>query len=295
MHLAPPPPPVGPISVQAARPSPASKCIKKTPRTARWLRSAWLLPVLAAALARSPVLRAQGREPAPVPRPVIVIDPGHPSENGVGAQGHGVAEVHVAWEVAMRLRAELAAVGYDARVTRAAERQTTRNAERARVANDAGAALMVRLHCDVGSGTGFTLYFPDRQGTAEGRTGPTRAVMDRSRKAALVLDSAMAAELAPRYLRDGGILGDSRTAIGARQGALTASIFSRVPVVTVEMAVLTDAADARFIASPDGQRRMAHAIAAGIARYVPHLRHAERIRQSAAGMRRPPPERGERR
>jgi hypothetical protein len=110
-----------------------------------------------------------------------------------------------------------------------------RNAERAHIANDGGAALMVRLHCDVGSGTGFTLYFPDRQGTAEGRTGPTRAVMERSRRAALVLDSAMAAELAPRYLRDGGVLGDSRTAIGSRQGALTGSIFSRVPVVTVEM------------------------------------------------------------
>jgi N-acetylmuramoyl-L-alanine amidase len=68
----------------------------------------------------------------------------------------------------------------------------------------------------------------------------------------------------------GGVLGDSRTAIGARQGALTGSIFSRVPVVTVEMAVLTDAGDARFIASPSGQRRMAHAIAAGIARVVPH-------------------------
>jgi N-acetylmuramoyl-L-alanine amidase len=236
---------------------------------ALWVRRMSLPAVLAAMLADSAVLRGQGRVPAPAPRPVIVIDPGHPSENGVGAHGHGVAEVHAAWEVAVRLRGELAALGYDVRMIKRAELQVVRNAERARIANDAGAALMVRLHCDVGSGTGFTLYFPDRQGTAEGRTGPTRAVMDRSRRAALVLDSAMAAELAPRHLRDGGGLGDSRTAIGARQGALTGSIFSRVPVVTVEMAVLTDAADARFIASPDGQRRMAHAIAAGIARVVP--------------------------
>lgn len=214
-------------------------------------------------------LGAQGRAPVAPPRPVVVIDPGHPSENGLGANEHGVAEVHAAWEVAVRLRGELAALGYDVRMTKRAERQVVRNAERARVANDAGAALLVRLHCDAGSGTGFTVYFPDRQGTAEGRTGPTRDVMDRSRRAALVLDSAMAAELAPRYLRDGGVLGDSRTAIGSRQGALTGSIFSRVPVVTVEMAVLTDAGDARFIASPGGQQRMAHAIAAGVARYVP--------------------------
>jgi N-acetylmuramoyl-L-alanine amidase len=225
--------------------------------------------MLGAIFAHEATLRAQSAERTTKPRPVVVIDPGHPSENGVGAHGHGVAEVTAAWEVALRLRGELAAMGYDVRMTKSAERQVVRNVRRAQAANDAGAALMVRLHCDVGNGTGFTLYFPDRQGRAEGHTGPTRAVMDRSRRAALALDSAMAAELSPRYLRNGGVLGDSRTAIGSRQGALTASIFSRVPVVTVEMAVLTDAGDARFIASPGGQRRMAHAIAAGVARYVP--------------------------
>src|SRR4051812_13717400 len=205
----------------------------------------------------------------PVASPVIVIDPGYPSENGVGASGHGVAEVHAAWEVAVRLRDSLAAAGYDVRMTKTRERQVVRNVQRARIANAAGAALMIRLHCDVGSGTGFTLYYPDRQGTAEGRTGPSAAVMARSRAAAFTLDSAMAAHLSPGHLRDGGVLGDSRTFVGSRQGALTGSIFSEVPVVTVEMAVLTDASDARFIASPSGQRRMAHAIAAGIARVVP--------------------------
>jgi N-acetylmuramoyl-L-alanine amidase len=210
---------------------------------------------------------AQGTARAPAP--VIVIDPGHPSENGIGARGNGVAEVTAAWEVAGRLRDELRAAGYQVRMTKSAERQVVRNAERARIANDAGAALMVRLHCDVGNGTGFAIYYPDRQGTAEGRTGPSAEVMERSRAAALVLDSAMAAALSPRYLRDGGVLGDSRTFIGGRQGALTASIFSRVPVVTVEMAVLTHAADARFIASADGQRRVARALAAGVARFAP--------------------------
>lgn len=201
--------------------------------------------------------------------PIIVIDPGHPSENGVGASGHGVAEVHAAWEVAVRLRDSLVAAGYEVRITKTRERQVVRNVERARIANAAGAALMIRLHCDVGSGTGFTLYYPDRQGTAEGGTGPSAAVMARSRAAAYALDSAMAARLSPGHLRDGGVLGDSRTFVGGRQGALTGSIFSQVPVVTVEMAVLTDAGDARFIASASGQARMAGAIAAGVRRFAP--------------------------
>src|SRR6476620_12252862 len=60
-------------------------------------------------------------------RPAIVIDPGHPSENGVGASGHGVAEVHAAWEVAVRLRDSLVAAGYEVRMTETRERQVVRN------------------------------------------------------------------------------------------------------------------------------------------------------------------------
>jgi N-acetylmuramoyl-L-alanine amidase len=201
--------------------------------------------------------------------PVIVIDPGHPSEKGDGARGHGVAEVTAAWEVALRLRDSLAGAGYEVRMTKSAERQLVRNAERAHIANAAGAALMVRLHCDVGSGTGFTLYYPDRKGTAEGRTGPSEEVMTLSRAAALTLDTEMAALLSPAHLRDGGVRGDSRTFVGSQQGALTGSIFSEVPVVTVEMAVLTDRSDARFIGSPEGQVRMAGAITAGVRKFVP--------------------------
>lgn len=221
------------------------------------------------ALAVTSASAAEAQRQQRVPAPVIVIDPGHPSENGVGANGHGVAEVTAAWQVGVRLRGELRAAGYDVRMTKSSEREVVRNITRARIANEAGAALMVRLHCDVGNGTGFAVYYPDREGTAHGRTGPSRPVRERSRVAALALDSALAAALSPRYLHNGGVLGDSRTFIGSRQGALTGSIFSRVPVVTVEMAVLTDAGDARFIGSEDGQRRMARALAAGIAWFAP--------------------------
>jgi N-acetylmuramoyl-L-alanine amidase len=130
---------------------------------------------------------------------------------------------------------------------------------------------MVRLHCDVGSGTGFTLYYPDRKGSAEGRTGPSLKVIALSRTAAYQLDTAMAAVLSPRALYNGGVLGDSRTFVGSRQGALTGSIFSEVAVVTVEMAVLTNKHDALFINSPDGQARMAGAIVAGVRRVAPVL------------------------
>jgi N-acetylmuramoyl-L-alanine amidase len=66
---------------------------------------------------------------------------------------------------------------------------------------------------------------------------------------------------------DLGIRGDSKTAVGARQGALTGSIFSGIPVVTVEMVVITQPQGEAFIASEDGQARMTEAIAQGIDAY----------------------------
>jgi len=70
-------------------------------------------------------------------------------------------------------------------------------------------------------------------------------------------------------LNDDGVRTDFQTKVGREQGgALTGSIFSEVPVVTIEMVVLSDDADASFIKTEDGQRRMAEAIAKGVERYV---------------------------
>lgn len=202
-------------------------------------------------------------------RPVIVIDPGHPSETSSGAVvQHGTTEVHVAWRVAVRLRSLLEARGYRVVMTKTRERELVRNRERARVANDARAALMLRLHCDASTERGYALYAPDRAGTAEGRTGPSAAVMRASREAADSIHAGMSARLAGALV-DGGVRGDSRTYVGGKQGALTGSIFSEVPVVTVEMVVLSDRGDARFIKTDAGVARMASALADGVARYVP--------------------------
>ena len=92
--------------------------------------------------------------------------------------------------------------------------------------------------------------------------------MQRSQAAAESLHVSLARHLAGK-LKDGGVRGDSRTAIGAKQGALTGSVFSDVPVVLIEMVTLSNASDARFIRDAKGQSLMAQAIAEGIGRYVP--------------------------
>jgi N-acetylmuramoyl-L-alanine amidase len=223
-----------------------------------WL--AWSLLVLCSA---PPALAEGGR------RPVIVIDPGHPSEVSSGAMiQNGTSEVHVAWRVAQRLARLLTANGYTIKMTKSSERQPVTNVARAEIGNRARAALVVRLHCDASPDSGYAVYYPDRTGTSHGKSGPSDDVIRPSAAAAESVHVSMARILGAR-LKDGGVRGDSKTAIGSEQGALTGSIFSKVPVVLVEMVTLSNRHDARFIDTVKGESLMAQAIAEGIGRYVP--------------------------
>jgi N-acetylmuramoyl-L-alanine amidase len=69
-------------------------------------------------------------------------------------------------------------------------------------------------------------------------------------------------------LHDNGVKTDRQTAIGRQQGALTGSIFAKVPTVTVEMVYLSNSSDTAFIRSHAGQERMVEAMSAAILEYV---------------------------
>src|SRR5215212_4610730 len=211
--------------------------------------------------------KAAGAEAA---RTVVCIDPGHPSEVASGQNvQNGTSEAHVDWVVASKLREALEARGYEVVLTKSSEEELVKNKERALVANRARAALMIRLHCDASAERGFAVYYPDRQGRAkDGTTGPGRDVIEGSRRAAEAVHAGLAEGLNDA-LEDNGVRTDFQTKVGRDQGgALTGSIFSEVPVVTIEMVVLSDDADASFIKTEEGQRRMAEAIAKGVERYV---------------------------
>ena len=201
--------------------------------------------------------------------PTIVIDPGHPSEVSSGATvQNGTSEVHIAWEVALRLATLLRAQGYNVLLTKPTERTMVTNVERAKVGNAAKAALVIRLHCDASPDSGYAIYHADRQATVKGHTGPSGEVIRESAAAAESVHVSMSRMLRGK-LKDGGVRGDSRTFIGGKQGALTGSVFSDVPVVLVEMVTLSNAHDAAFIKDAAGQSLMAQALANGVARYVP--------------------------
>ncbi len=197
----------------------------------------------------------------------VAIDPGHPSETSQGASGpNGATEIQVNWAVGQRLKVLLEEAGYEVVMTKLVEEEVVTNRHRAEIGTFLNADVMVRLHCDAGSHRGTATFAPDRQGTRWGVTGPSQEVIAGSQAFAEAFHPAMIEALGPDW-PDLGIKGDSKTAVGARQGALTGSIFSGIPVVTVEMVVITQPDGEEFIASEEGQMRMARAIAAGLDAY----------------------------
>jgi len=230
------------------------------------------LVLLFTSICITPALSGQ-TQATPAARPaMIAIDPGHPSETSGGCAHHGLKEVDICWEVALRLEKLIAA---DPALTSVKTKQRVdelvTNRERAEIANRAGAALMLRLHCDSGNGNGCTVYYPDRQGTVQDVTGPSYEVIAASRRAAEGMQAGLAVVLGGSlYLNQ--IKTDSVTYVGSKQGALTGSIFAKVPALVVEMVYLNNASDAAFISSPAGQDLMAQGMLAGIKEFMQHDR-----------------------
>lgn len=193
----------------------------------------------------------------------VCIDPGHPSEVGEGTSGKSLSEMHAVWIEALLLKQRLEKRGIKVVMTKSSEKEFVRNRARAEVANKAHADFMVRLHCDSSNGSGFASYVPTQPGSVKGSKGPSKEVIEVSESKGKAFHSALSASLRGK-LRDNGLKSDLATAVGSRQGALTGSIFSKVPVVLVEMVVLTNRKDEAFLASREGQDAMADALEAGV-------------------------------
>jgi N-acetylmuramoyl-L-alanine amidase len=166
------------------------------------------------------------------------------------------------------LKTRLEKRGMKVVLTKSSEGKLVTNEDRAEKANAIRADLMVRLHCDASSGSGFTVYAPNQPGTIRNARGPSAAVIRQSQDRAKRFHAAMATALKGK-LKDNGLHPDQRTAVGSRHGALIGSIFSKVPVVLIEMVVLTNANDEAFLLSPRGQSLMADALEKGVVAALP--------------------------
>jgi len=222
--------------------------------------------VLAGALLGLPVSAASA--------PVVVLDPGHDLrantatepigpgsstrkiKDGGGTRGvvSGLAEARLNLRVALRLRLLLEAAGIRVVMTRT---KTTGvsigNVARARIANQAGAALFLRIHADGSndpSARGTHTLYPAL------RLGWTDDVYAASKRAARIVQAELVRALAfpDRGLRE--------------RSDFTGFNWANVPVILVEMGFMTNASEDRLLSTEAYQQLAALGLCRGTLRFL---------------------------
>ncbi len=201
---------------------------------------------------------------------VIGLDPGHQAHSNSeqepvapgsdetkkkvssGTQGRftGVTEYEVNLQVGLKLKRILQDLGATVVMTRESHDVNISNSERAVMMNDAGASLVVRLHCNGSDNSdkhGAVVLIPSNNCTA--------AINDASKEAGKCIIKAFV------------------DATGAKDLGLqprsdqTGFNWSTVPVCNIEMGYMTNEQEDKLLIKDDYQDLCAHGIANGIADY----------------------------
>jgi len=206
--------------------------------------------------------------------PVVVVDPGHDARanlatepigpgsatrkifDGGGTHGvvTGIREADLTLAVSLRLRDLLRRAGVRVVMTRTRTTGASMgNVARARIANRAGAALLLRVHADGAAS-------PDARGThtltPAFRRGWTDDVYGESRRAARLVQAELV-----RALRfpDRGI---------QERSDFTGFNWADVPVILVELGFMTSPEEDRALAIPAVRQRAALGLCRGTLRFL---------------------------
>ena len=204
---------------------------------------------------------------------VIVIDPGHGAYVGsakepvapnsttmklksvVGATGNitRVAERDINMIVGLQLRDLLTQAGYTVIMTHTDNTVNPSNIERATIANDNKANLMIRIHNDSSTNTsihGASVLVP-------GNVGYAKPIVAQSRMYGQTILDTLLSEVG---MASRGVV--TRT-------DQTGFNWSKVPVITVEMGFLSNAAEEQLITNAQYQTKLANALFTGIKKCFP--------------------------
>ncbi len=204
----------------------------------------------------------------------IVIDAGHGGHD-YGAVVNGVSEKDVALSVAQRLRQELqqrCGGNVDVILTRERDEYVDL-AERARIANNARADLMLSLHCNsLGEAAHHTSSAQAIDGAVLFIAPPPRLisdippadVMQASATFNAMRGNRLTAIEMARLLSRHLVTTAARKSCEVRQDNLLVLTAARVPAILIEMDYLTNDEQARWLAGDDGQRLLAKAISDAI-------------------------------
>ena len=243
-----------------------------------------------------PAPTAAGRRPvAPHRKRVIAVDPGHGGVD-VGMTGpigraHFLREKDVTLGIARHLVRELEAQGFDAVLTRQGDTLIALG-DRGRIAASDNADIFVSIHVNAANGRwrnaggarGFETYY-----LAEARTEDARRVA-RMENASVRFETTAHTEhgdpmafilrdLAQNeHLRESSRLAEivheslgrvhPSESRGVKQAGFMVLATSYMPAILVETGFGSNGAEARYLTSDAGQRRLSHAIADGIERYM---------------------------
>lgn len=203
----------------------------------------------------------------------VVIDPGHQGpqdltyeaigpgssttkykmSSGTTGVSTGLAESLVNLQISLKLRAALEAQGISVVMTRTTQDVNISNIERAQIANESGAALFIRIHCDAfdnSSARGIHVLYPANI------PGWTDDIYSASRRAAQLTQAALVnATGAP----DRGL--DERD-------DMTGFNWSDVPVIMPELGFMTNPDEDRLLANDSYQLQLAGAMADATVRFL---------------------------
>jgi N-acetylmuramoyl-L-alanine amidase len=258
---------------------------------------------------------ASGRAPRSARRSgqarwLVVVDAGHGGpDNGmtgpIGGGGFTIYEKDITLSIARRVGVRLRALGVGVSFTRTTDTLIALS-DRGRLANEAGGDLFLSIHVNAANlawkspaaARGFETYF-----LAEAKTEDARRVEQMENEAVrfetaaggprkgdplsfIVTDmlqnehlreSSELAELVQRHLAEGHP-GPDR---GVRQAGFRVLVTAFMPAVLIEVGFGTNAAEARFLASENGQERLAEAIAAATVEYL--ARYERRVSGGGGG------------
>lgn len=188
----------------------------------------------------------------------VMVDPGHGGADP-GAVGHGLREKDINLDIALRVREELAARGFDVLMTRT-EDESLSLKQRVNLARNSQAELFVSIHAnahtDERAKGSLVLYYDNRfpQPAFPASKEMRRLTPDNAALAQAVLD---------------GLLAEAGT---VNLGIVPSSVYvvrnGRVPSILVETAFISNASDASLLASETWRKKAALGIADGIADFA---------------------------
>lgn len=175
---------------------------------------------------------------------------------GTSGRFSGLGEYELNMDVALLVRDELEAMGFQTLLTREDNETAISNAERAQMANDAGADIYVRIHANGSedpSVSGALMLVPSAQNPYVG------SLAAQSEMLANCILNAYCAQTG--FSNQGLQYNDTMTGIN----------WSKVPVALIEMGFMTNEHDDSAMAKPEFQKVMAKGIAEGIRTYYEQI------------------------